>query len=70
LKEGEELWYNDALKLMLKDKKDIFAVEIKNGKFYDTGNKMEYLKTVVEFALRHPGINGEFKKYLSSLDLS
>jgi UTP--glucose-1-phosphate uridylyltransferase len=70
LKEGEELWYNDALKLMLKDKKDIFAVEIKNGKFYDTGNKMEYLKTVVEFALRPPGINGEFKKYLSSLDLS
>lgn len=64
LKPGEELWYNDAIKLMLKDKKKVLAVEIKGGKFYDTGNKMEYLKTVVEFALKHPEIKTEFKQYL------
>lgn len=70
LKVGEELWYNDALKLMLEDKKRILAVEIKGGKYYDTGNKMDYLKTVVEFALKHPDINGEFKKYLHELKLT
>lgn len=69
LKEGEELYYNDALKLMLADKKKVLAVEIKNGKYYDTGNKMEYLKTVVEFALDRSDINGEFKEYLKSLKL-
>jgi len=67
LKTGEELWYNDALKLMLQDKKQILAVEIKGGKYYDTGNKMDYLKTVVEFALKHPDINGEFRQYLHGL---
>lgn len=67
LKEGEELYYNRALDLMLKVGKKILAVEIKGGKYYDTGNKMEYMKTVVEFALKHPGLNGEFRTYLASL---
>ncbi|MBU1323314.1 NTP transferase domain-containing protein [Patescibacteria group bacterium] len=70
LKAGEELWYNDALKLMLEDKKQILAVEIKGGKYYDTGNKMDYLKTVVEFALKHPEINKEFKQYLHEFKLT
>lgn len=70
LGEGEELYYNDALKLMLGDGKRVLAYEIKDGKYYDTGNKIEYMKTVVEFALAHPGINGEFKKFLQELDLS
>ncbi len=67
LKEGDELYYNDALKLMLEDKKRVLAVEIKGGKYYDTGNKIEYLKTVVEFALKNPSVNGEFRDYLKAL---
>lgn len=69
--EGAELYYNDALKLMLRDKKRVLAVEIKNGKYYDTGNKLEYLKTMVEFALAHPdeGLAGEFREYLKTLSL-
>lgn len=70
LTEGQELWYNDALKLMLEAKKRILAVEIKGGKYYDTGNKMDYLKTTVEFALDREDIGQEFKQYLKSLDLS
>jgi UTP--glucose-1-phosphate uridylyltransferase len=64
---GQELYYNDALQRMLADGKRVLAVEIKGGKYYDTGNKMEYLKTVVEFALKRPDINGEFRKYLKQL---
>lgn len=67
LKEGEELYYNDALKLMLNDGEKVYGVEIKNGKYYDTGNKLEYLKTVVEFAIAHPDVNGEFVSYLKNL---
>lgn len=69
LREGEELYYNDALKLMLEDKKRVLACEIKGGKYYDTGNKLEYLKTMVEFALSRPDVNGEFRKFLRELNL-
>lgn len=69
LDEGEELYYNDALKQMLADGKRMIAVEIKGGKYYDTGNKLEYLKTVVEFALNHADLNGKFREYLKSLKL-
>jgi len=47
----------------------VYALEIKNGKYYDTGNKLEYLKTVVELALKHPSINGEFRAFLKSLKI-
>jgi UTP--glucose-1-phosphate uridylyltransferase len=69
LKEGQEFYYNDALKLMLNDGKPVFAKEIKDGKYYDTGNKLEYLKTVVEFALKHPDLSVKFREYLASLKI-
>lgn len=69
LTEGDELYYNDALKLMLEDGKRVIACEIKNGKYYDTGNKLEYMKTVVEFALEHPDISEEFRSYLKNLKI-
>ena len=69
LRPGAELYYNDALKLMIKDHKKVMAVEIKNGKYYDTGNKLEYLKTVVEFALKHKDLSADFKEYLKSLNI-
>lgn len=70
LSEGSELYYNDALKLMLEDGKKVYAAEIKDGKYFDAGNKLEYMKTVIEFGLNHKEIGGDFKKYLSDLDLS
>jgi len=63
----EEFYYNNALNLMLKDGKRVLAAEIKNGKFYDTGNKMGYLKAVVDHALKHPEVNGEFREYLKKV---
>lgn len=69
IQEGSEFYYNDALKLMLKDGKRILAAEIKNGKYYDTGNKLEYMKTIVDLALEHPEIKDQFKDYLKGLNL-
>jgi len=67
LEPGQEFYYIDALKLMLKDNKRILAKEIEGGVFHDTGNKLEYLKTVVEFALKNPGVAKEFKAYLKQI---
>lgn len=69
LNDGAELYYNDVLKLMLGDDKRILAAEIKGGKYYDTGNKLEYLKTVVEFALENEEFNGDFREYLKKLKI-
>lgn len=69
LQPGQEFYYNDALKLMLEDDKHVLAVEIKDGKYYDTGNKLDYMKTQVEFALRDPSMNGDFKAFLKGLEL-
>lgn len=69
LKPGKsgEIWLTDAINLLRDDEVPIYATVIENGKYYDTGNKIEYMKTVVEFALQHPEINGEFKSFLKSL---
>lgn len=61
---GGELYYNDALKLMQADGKQVLAAEIKGGTYYDTGNKLEYLKTVIAFALKDEEIGQEFRAYL------
>lgn len=64
-----EIWLVDAINLLKEKGVPVFAVEIKDGKYYDTGNKIEYMKTVVEFGLEHEDINVEFKKFLKELEL-
>ena len=66
---GGEYYLPEAIDLLRESGRRILACEIKGGKYYDTGNKLEYMKTVVEFGLRHPDINGQFRKYLKGLEL-
>ena len=64
-KDGE-LWLVDAINQLAKEE-DVYAVEIKNGQYYDTGNKLEYLKAVVEFGLKHKELKDDFAEYLKHL---
>lgn len=66
---GGEIWLVDAINQIIKEGFPFYACKIKNGKYYDTGNKIEYLKTVVEFALKHPEFSEEFKKFLKNLKM-
>lgn len=65
---GGEYYLAEAIDTLAKEK-DVYALEIKNAHYYDTGNKIEYLQTVVELALTHPEINGDFRNFLKSLKL-
>jgi UTP--glucose-1-phosphate uridylyltransferase len=65
---GGELWLPEAIDQLLKIEK-VLVCEIKNATYYDTGNKFEYLKTVIELALQHPDLNGDLRKYLKSLKI-
>ena len=66
-KDGE-IWIAEAIDELVK-KRDVYAVELKNAKYYDCGSKLSYLKAVVELGLQHPSVNGEFRSYLKGLEL-
>jgi len=66
---GGEIWLTDAINLLKTEGVPVYTVVIENGRYYDTGNKFEYMKTVIEFALQHEETRDEIKKFLKSLNL-
>jgi UTP--glucose-1-phosphate uridylyltransferase len=67
VKDGQEFTIQPAMTKMIDDGKELLAYQIKNSKYYDTGNKLEYLKTVVDFALRNEEIKDDFFEYLKKV---
>lgn len=59
-----QLNIQSAMQAMMDDGHPYFACEIQNATYYDAGNKLEYLKTVVDFGLRREDISEEFRRYL------
>lgn len=51
---------------MIDDEFDFYGVEITNGTYYDTGDKLEYLKTVIDFGLRDPNFGEDLRAHLTS----
>lgn len=54
--ENEEFKLQPAMTAMINDGIDLYALKIRNGIFYDTGDKLEYLKTVIDFGLKDESI--------------
>ena len=65
---GGEIQFTDAIKSMLRSH-PIYALRFR-GTRHDTGDKLGYLKTMVSYGLKNREVGAEFKKYLSTLDLS
>ena len=63
---GGEIWLPEAIDRLIA-KRDVYAVELKNSKYYDCGNKLEYLKAVVEIGLKHDDLSVEFAEYLKNI---
>lgn len=59
-----EFMIQDAMQKMVEDGHHIYGCEIQNGKYYDTGNPLDYLKTVFDFAVTRDDIGPELKDYL------
>jgi len=62
-----EFMIQDAMQKMIEDGHHIYGCEIQNGTYYDTGNPLEYLKTVYNFALKHPELGPALREYLQTL---
>lgn len=65
---GGEIWLVDGIN-KLKEKHKIYAVEIEGGKYHDTGNKLDYLKANIDFALQRDDIKEELGNYIKKLNL-
>lgn len=54
---------DEVLEPMIKDGHSVFGAIIE-GQRYDTGDKLEYLKTVVDFAIKHNELGPDFTEFL------
>ncbi len=66
----QELYWAEGMNILLRDKKEAHAVEIQNARYYDCGSKLEYLKAVVEFGLKHEDLREEFAQFLKNVPLN
>ena len=64
---GGEIQLTDGIASLLKQEQ-VLAYKY-SGIRYDCGSKIGYLKATIQFALKHPEVNGDFRAYLSSLEL-
>lgn len=64
---GIETQVQLAIQSMIDQSQKVTALKIKDAKFHDAGNKLDYLKTVIDFALKDKDIGSEFSQYIQSL---
>ena len=62
---GGELQLTDGMRMLLKQEK-MYAY-VYEGRRYDTGDKLGFLKATVEFALKRGDLGGPFREYLKGL---
>lgn len=61
-----EFMIQPVMQQMINDDHQFLACEIQNGRYYDTGNKLEYLKTVIDFGLAHEELGPELCEYIKT----
>lgn len=62
--EQGEFMIQKSMQQMIDDGHHMYGREIANGTFYDTGDKLEYLKTVVDFGLEREEIGPALREHL------
>ncbi len=64
---GGEIQLTDGIASLLKEQ-EVIGYEFE-GRRYDCGSKLGYLKATVDFGLKHAEVAGEFAKYLRQVDV-
>ena len=65
---GGEIQLTDGLKHLLRSR-PVYGYRFE-GRRYDAGDKLGFLKATVEFALKRHDLGGPFREYLKSLNIS
>jgi UTP--glucose-1-phosphate uridylyltransferase len=61
-----EFTFQPIMQKMIDEGHEYLAYEIKDGTYYDTGDKLEYLKTVIDFGLAHDELGPDLLRHLQS----
>ncbi|OGZ07864.1 MAG: UTP--glucose-1-phosphate uridylyltransferase [Candidatus Lloydbacteria bacterium RIFCSPLOWO2_01_FULL_50_20] len=69
LGKGGELWVTDAISEYVRGGGRFMVEEVKDGEWLTTGDPLNYLKAVVEYALKRDDIGPGFRSYLKSLSI-
>jgi UTP--glucose-1-phosphate uridylyltransferase len=64
---GGEIQLTDGIAALMREEA-VYAYRF-SGKRYDCGNKLGYLQATVEYALGHPALGKDFRRYLKGLDV-
>jgi UTP--glucose-1-phosphate uridylyltransferase len=59
-----EIKIQDAMQKMIDDGHEYRAFEVADSKYYDAGNRLEYIKTIIDFALMHEDIKDDVMAFL------
>ena len=65
---GGEIQLTDGIASLMREEA-VYAYRFE-GKRYDCGSKLGYLQATVEYALGHPALGREFRRYLQGLDIA
>ena len=65
---GGEIQLTDAIEALMTEQ-DVYAYAFE-GRRFDAGTTMGWLKASVELAMDRPDLGAEFRRYLSTLDLA
>jgi UTP--glucose-1-phosphate uridylyltransferase len=65
---GGEIQLTDGIAALMREEA-VYAYRFE-GKRYDCGSKLGYLQATVEYALAHPALGRDFRRYLRGLDVS
>jgi len=64
---GGEIQLTDGIAALMREEA-VYAYRF-DGKRYDCGSKLGYLQATVEYALSHPALGKDFRKYVKGLDV-
>lgn len=60
-----EFLIQPIMQQMIDDGHEHLAYAVQDGRYYDTGNKLEYIKTVIDFGLRNQEMSADLQAYLT-----
>ena len=59
-----EFTIQPIMQQMIDEGHSFYAREVTDGIYYDTGNKLDYLKTVIDFGLKHEELGPELRAFM------
>lgn len=62
-----EMFLPEAIHTLIQSGFPMYACVLQNARYYDTGTKVDYLKTILDLALRDPQLKEKLKAHLDTL---